>query len=218
MACAGTCKTCTGTAANQCETCHTGSFLNDNNECQICHMSCLDCTGPLDNDCSYCSPDSFLASGVCRCIDGYGRHPTSHTCVTRCPTFFTLDHLTRSCVADQTHTGLLDYSDSTHPPMEIPDRGLYFDGYSSIKISDFEIFYTHSWDFWIRFFDFNVTILSIRDIPTWQGFTENNDSSNSDRWSITVDQGFYYELKLNGSHFFEFNMPGYQSTNSDFGS
>lgn len=218
MSCDGTCKTCTGTASNQCATCRTGTFLNDDNECQTCHMSCLDCSGPADNQCTYCSPDSFLASGVCRCSDGYGRHPTSHRCVTRCPTFFTLDHVTRSCVADPSRTGELDFSGSTHPPMNIPDRGLYFDGNASLQITDFEIFYEFTFDFWIRFFDFDVTILSLRELPTWTGYTELSGGSNSERFGLTVEQGFFLELKLNGGHFFEYNMSGFRSNNSDMGS
>lgn len=102
--------------------------------------------------------------------------------------------------------------------MNIPDRGLYFDGNASLQITDFEIFYEFTFDFWIRFFDFDVTILSLRELPTWTGYTELSGGSNSERFGLTVEQGFFLELKLNGGHFFEYNMSGFRSNNSDMGS
>lgn len=144
MPCDSTCKTCTGTLSDECDSCHTGMYLTDTLECLPCDITCLDCNGPDSDECTYCQPNAVFVSGVCRCLDGFGRHPTSQSCVLRCPSGFSIDHLTRMCVADSPAGPLpLNWLEGDHPPMDIPDYGGYFDGNASLKISDFEVYREH---------------------------------------------------------------------------
>lgn len=150
-------------------------------------------------------------------MDGYGRHTTSTRCVTRCPTGFILDSASRVCMMENQDFSTpvpLDFSDSPHPPTMIPDRGLFFDGHSALKLSDFELNRDHQFNLWIRLFDFDVTILSLRNIPTWTGYPEFNESSNSDRWDLAVDSDFYYEISLNSEHKFKLTTPYFTTDSS----
>ena len=59
--CNEACLTCFGNQTDQCLSCHTSFFLQ-NNICEICHASCQTCGGPFNMNCLSCFSGTYLSS------------------------------------------------------------------------------------------------------------------------------------------------------------
>ena len=86
QSCDVTCQTCTGTAANQCTSCPSGTYLTSTNTCSAT------CSSPY-----FADPLTSTCVTVCSNMPPYYGDSTTRTCVTVCPDYYYKNNADRLC-------------------------------------------------------------------------------------------------------------------------
>ncbi len=115
--------------------------------CRLCSAKCKKC-GSSSTNCTAWCVDSVLVGEDCNCISPHVRNPTTLKCEENCPTGFDKPNGGTVCVEQSAGLPAVDFDftkaspwisntvvgDFCHPPIPIGQRGVYFDGKSSIKL------------------------------------------------------------------------------------
>lgn len=88
---------------------------------------------------------------------------------------------------------------------------MYFDGQqASLRVDDFEVYRTFTVGVWARFGNNDSTLVSMRDVPTWDGhnrIVELYGTKNTGRWPKATDESFI-ELSCSPCNELVFEMLG----------
>ena len=127
----------------------------------VCHMTCDTCSGPGADECLTCKGSGVLVETTCSC-EGLLYHPATGDCGGACEDGYLATEDGLQCLPDPTPTVLIEFlgqapysggaatADHCFPPWEVVDRGVYFNGETSLAVTGLEVNPTFTIEMWVK--------------------------------------------------------------------